>query len=140
MFQSLGYDTQASKDNIKNIVKIKENFLKLSVQKVEKIHKVLNNMRKDKLRINMTMKGLSRKQVIVLMSSNNTERAMAKLNILLHSVFQPHMSLPMDNHQSSSIPPDSFQYGSKPAMLSQMSLLVQVNSMDIYLLTFEDHK
>ena len=72
--------TQVSKENIKNIVKIKENFPKLSAQKVEKIHKVLNNTRKDKPRINITTKGLSRKQVIVPISSYNADRVIAKSN------------------------------------------------------------
>jgi len=52
---------QALKININNIIKIKENFLKLLAQKVKEIHKVLNNSKKDKPRLNMTTKGLSRK-------------------------------------------------------------------------------
>jgi len=42
---------QASKDNIKNIVKIKENFLKLSVQKVVETHKILNNIKKERIMV-----------------------------------------------------------------------------------------
>ena len=41
---------------------------------------MLNNTRKDKPRINITTKGLSRKQVIVPISSYNADRVIAKSN------------------------------------------------------------
>jgi len=68
------------KANINNIVKIKKNFLKLLAQKVKEIHKILNNSKKDKLRLNMTTKGSSKKQVIILMSSQNVNKIIAKSN------------------------------------------------------------
>jgi len=67
---------QAFKSNIKNIVKIKENFSNLSAKKVEEIHKVLNRPKKDKPRLNMITKSLFRKQVLVLMSFNNSDQFM----------------------------------------------------------------
>ena len=70
--------TQASKKNIKDIVKIKENFLNLSAQKVEKVYKILNNSKKNKPKLNITAKIFFRKQVIILMSSLN--RFIAKSN------------------------------------------------------------
>jgi len=49
---------QASKDSIKDIAKIKNNFMRLFTQKVIDIHKVLNNTnKKEKPKINMTTKG-----------------------------------------------------------------------------------
>jgi len=68
--------TQASKSNINNIIKIKENFLNISTKKVKEIYKVLNELKIDKPKFNMTTKGLLRKQVIVLMSLTNSERFM----------------------------------------------------------------
>ena len=40
---------QVFKNNIKDIIKIKENFPNLLAKKVEKIHKVLNNSKKDQM-------------------------------------------------------------------------------------------
>ena len=52
---------QISKDNIKESVKIKENFPKLSSHKVMKIYKVINNMnQKDKSKINMMTKPIKK--------------------------------------------------------------------------------
>ena len=68
---------QASKTNINDIIKIEKNFLNISTKKVKEIYKVLNELKIDKPKFNMTTKGLSRKQVIVLMSLTNSERFMA---------------------------------------------------------------
>ena len=66
--------TQVSKQNIstiKEVLKIKETFLNLKADKIENIQKIINNIDKSKPKLNMTIKGLSRKQVIVPMSNNN---------------------------------------------------------------------
>ena len=53
---------QASKNNIDNIIKIKDAFPKLLAKKIIKIHNLVNNKKKKiKLRINMTTKDFSRK-------------------------------------------------------------------------------
>ena len=67
--------TQVSSKNISNILKIKENFPELSNKKIEEINKTIFG-KADKLRprINMTTKGLSRKQIIVPMSTDNTNK------------------------------------------------------------------
>ena len=53
---------QASKNNIDNIIKIKDVFPKLLAKKIIKIHNLVNNKKKKiKLRINMTTKDFSRK-------------------------------------------------------------------------------
>jgi len=54
--------------------------LKLSVQKVAEIYKVLNNMKKKKPKFNMMTKRLSRKQIIILINSKNVERIIVKFN------------------------------------------------------------
>jgi len=63
--------TQVSKNNINEIVKIKENFPNLSTKKIEEMQKVINELKKDKLRFNMTTKESSRQQVLVSISLAN---------------------------------------------------------------------
>jgi len=72
--------TQISKNNIKNIVKIKKTFSNLSAKKIEDVHKVLNNNKKKKLKINMMTKCSSGKQIIIPISSTNSYRFMALSN------------------------------------------------------------
>ena len=57
--------------NIKEILKIKETFPKLQAKKIENIQKIINGNDKSKPKWNMTMKGLSRKQVIVSINNKN---------------------------------------------------------------------
>jgi len=73
---------QVSKNYIKDIVKIKENFLNLSAKKIKEVHKILNNNKKNKPMINMITKDFLRKQVIIPMSLQNTERIMCCGNYL----------------------------------------------------------
>ena len=69
--------TQVPKDDIKEIMKIKEAFLNLSVNKISEIYKVINKLsQKEKPKINITTKRLSRKQIIIFMGANNTKRVM----------------------------------------------------------------
>ena len=78
---------QISKDNIKEIVKIKETFLKLSSHKVMEIYKVINNMnQKNKSKINIMTKGLSRKQIIIPMSMTNIERVIVQSNAYIVNI------------------------------------------------------
>jgi len=60
-FQSNQLYTQASKSNIKNIIKIKENFPNLSAKKIKEVYKILNKPKKEKPKLNITTKGLSKK-------------------------------------------------------------------------------
>ena len=68
---------QASSSNIKEILKIKENFSNLSPKKIEKIHKSMNKLRKERPRINMIIKSPSRRQVIIPISTNNISKFMS---------------------------------------------------------------
>ena len=72
---------QVSKSYIKNIVKIKKNFPNLLTKKIKEVHKILNKLKKDKLELNIITKELLRKQVIVLMSSVDSERFIVSTNI-----------------------------------------------------------
>jgi len=68
-------------------MKIKYIFLKLSADKVSEIHKVKNNLnQKDKPKLNMTIKDLSRKQVIISMKFCNSERVINKANIYISNI------------------------------------------------------
>jgi len=60
--------------NIKDILKIKENFPNLSLKKIEEIHKTINKSRKTKPHINITTKGPSCRQIIVPMGNNNINK------------------------------------------------------------------
>ena len=58
LFSKLAYTyTQASSANIRDILKLKENFPKLSDKKIKKIYKMVNNSNMAKPKINMTTKG-----------------------------------------------------------------------------------
>jgi len=66
--------TQASKSNVEDIIHIKDVFLKLPTKKVIEINDIVNNKTgQAKPKINMTTKDLSRKQIIIPMSENNSE-------------------------------------------------------------------
>jgi len=62
--------------------KSKKHFLTYSLQakKIENIQKIINVKDKLKLRLHITSKGLSRKQVIVLISNNNKTKFIIDLN------------------------------------------------------------
>jgi len=84
---------QAFKSYIKNIMKIKGNIPNLSTKKIEKVHKILNKPKKDKSKLNMTIKRLLRKQVIVLMSLVNSERFIVLYNKHVSNINRCHMQV-----------------------------------------------
>jgi len=71
---------QASKSisNTKEVLKIKNTFPSLQVKKIKNIQKIINSGSKSKLCINMTTKGPSGKQVIVLINSENIKKFIDK--------------------------------------------------------------
>jgi len=66
--------------NIQDILKLKENFPKLSDKKIKKIHKMVNNLNISKSKLNIMTKGLSCKQIIISMSGDNIKIFMATSN------------------------------------------------------------
>ena len=66
--------------NIWDILKLKENFPKLSDKKIEEIYKTVHNSNTPKPRFNMTTKSLLYKQIIIPMSSNNIKTFMLSSN------------------------------------------------------------
>ena len=65
---------QASAPKVEDILKLKENFPNLLTKKIKNIHNLINSSRKIKSRINMTIKDLSRRQIIVPMSNDNKSK------------------------------------------------------------------
>ena len=72
--------TQALATNIWDILKLKENFPKLSDKKIKEIYKMVNNLNILKPKLNMMTKDLLCKQIIIPISSNNIKNFMATSN------------------------------------------------------------
>jgi len=62
-------------------LKLKKNFSNLLAKKIENIYRIINDSGKVKPRINMTTKGLSRKQIIVSMGNDNKSKFIASSNL-----------------------------------------------------------
>lgn len=100
---------QASSMNINNILKIKNNFPNLLNRKVKEINRTITNSNKTKLRINMTTKDSSCKQIIILIGNNHIIEFMKiageyisnlnctlrgiKPNTIIHFIYINHCSL-----------------------------------------------
>jgi len=78
--------TQASKQgtSTSEVIKIKDAFSALDIKKIDQIQNIVNNNSKAKPCIQMMTKRLSRKQIIILISSENTTKFMK--NSFLHIV------------------------------------------------------
>jgi len=81
-------DAQASfsSNNTREILKIKEIFPNLQAKKIENIQKIIKDDGKPKPRINMTIKSLSRKQIIVSMSNDNKMKFMEKSSVHITNI------------------------------------------------------
>ena len=72
------YTQVSSSGNItRKVLKIKETFSNLQGNKVKNIQKIINGIDKLKPWLNMTTKGPSHKQIIILINSNNIGKFMA---------------------------------------------------------------
>jgi len=58
--------------SISDVLKIKESFLALNANQINRVNNIVKGNSKPKPRIQMTTKGPSRKQIIVLMSRDNS--------------------------------------------------------------------
>ena len=79
---------QAFSANIKEILKIKKYFSQLSDKKVEEVHKTIINSSKPELHINMTIKELLQKQIIVSNFKINWPRLETKQGELCSKLFK----------------------------------------------------
>ena len=70
------------------VIKIKEIFPALNAQKVDQIHKIVNDTLKSKLRIQMTTKGSSRKHIIILISNDNILKFMKESSFHITNINQ----------------------------------------------------
>ena len=70
--------TQALKQlaSISEVLKIKESFSALNVKQIDQVNNIVKGNQKPKPHIQITMKVLSRKQIIVLMSNDNNNAFM----------------------------------------------------------------
>jgi len=101
---------QVSLMNISNILKIKENFPELSNKKIEEINKtIFGKVNKPRPRISMMTKSPSRKQIIIPISMNNTNKFIsvsskhianlnyslrnAKTNLMVDFIYTDHQGL-----------------------------------------------
>ena len=73
---------QSYTNNTLEVIKIKDTFPALDAQKVDQIHKIINDSPKPKPWIQITTKDPSRKQIIILISNDNIIKFMK--NSLLH--------------------------------------------------------
>jgi len=66
-------------ENIKKIIKLKDNFSNLLFKKIEDIYRTINNTGKTKPCINIAIKGPLYKQIIIPMRGNNINKFMKTL-------------------------------------------------------------
>ena len=57
--------------NMSDVLKIKETFPALIAKKIDQVNDIIHRQNKPKLHIKMTIKGPSRKHIIIPMSSDN---------------------------------------------------------------------
>ena len=72
---------QVLASKVNEILKLKANYPNLSAKKIKNIHNVINNSGKVKLKINMTTKEPSRKQIIIPMGNNNKSKSITSLSV-----------------------------------------------------------
>ena len=85
--QSNGPSYTQALNNVKDIVKIKDIFPKLSADKISEVYQVISNLnQKNKPRLNMIIKGLLRKQIIVSIGSNNSKKVIIKANAYVSNI------------------------------------------------------
>ena len=80
--------TQASKSpaSTTDILKIKKVFPAFNARKIEQVNNIVKGTPKLKLKIQMTTKGLSRKQVIIPMSKDNINAFMKNLSLYVANI------------------------------------------------------
>ena len=135
---------QASKTsvNTSKVLKIKETFPSLNAKKIDQINNIVNGQNKMEPCIKMTTKSLSRKQIIIPMSSDNVSSFMksssvhvANINRLLYNA---KTDILVDYIQSDNT--GITVITNKVAQQSDMSIIDQYikNSNDINSLQVED--
>ena len=72
--------------NTLEVLKIKEAFLALNAKKIDQVNSIVKGNLKPKLRIQMTTKGPSRKQVIISMSKENNSAFMKNSSLYVANI------------------------------------------------------
>ena len=76
-----GYYNTKQNTSMSDVIKIKETFPSIGAKKINQINNIVNESSKPKPRIQMTTKGLSRKQVIISMGNDNIVKFMKNSSI-----------------------------------------------------------
>ena len=82
--------------NTKNVLKIKEAFPSLKVRNINNIQKIIKGNSKPKLCINMTTKGPSKKQVIVLMNNINKRNFIKEISVHVNNINRTLKNIKME--------------------------------------------
>ena len=72
--------------SIAEVIKIKDAFLALDTKKIDQIQNIVKGGPKPKLHIQMMTKESSRKQVIILINSNNTVKFMKNSSLHIANI------------------------------------------------------
>lgn len=126
---------QVFKNNIKKIVKIKDAFSKLSFEKIKGTHKIMNNInQKCKSKFNIITKSSSRKEIIISMSINNTERIIAQSNMYIVNINR------LLKEVKSEISADYFYSNNKEIVIitNKIAILVDLSILEKYIKELND--
>ena len=90
--------TQASKDksNTESILKIKEVFPTLKANNIDSIQQMINGNSKPKPHMNMTIKDLSRKQIIIPMNDANINNFIRESSTYITNINRALKNIKMD--------------------------------------------
>jgi len=90
--------TQAYKDksNTESILKIKEIFSTLKANNIDSIQQMINGNSKPKPHINMTIKDLSRKQIIIPMNDANINNFIRESSTYITNMNRALKNIKMD--------------------------------------------
>jgi len=86
----------SSINNTREVLKIKEIFPNLQVNKIENIQRIIKGDGKLKPKLNMMTKGLSRKQIIVPMNSDNMIKLVAKSSTHISNINRALKNIKLD--------------------------------------------
>lgn len=131
MSKSKSY-AQILKENISEIIKIKDAFPKLSSNKILEIHKVIDNKGKPKL--NMITKSLLCKQIIIPIGFNNVEKVMAQSNVHVTNITRSLKGIKLE------VVFDFIRFDNKDSIITtnKVAAISNLNIVDKYMKNLND--
>ena len=88
--------TSLSSNNTKEVLKIKEIFPNLQVNKIKNIQRIIKGDGKPKFKLNMTTKGPLRKQIIIPMNINNRNKFVAEVSAHISNISKVLKNIKLD--------------------------------------------